>query len=354
MRIILISMGFLLMMTGFVSAESESKTVKLSFTKSKSVLRLSWPMKLGSGGYLFNSSTKIYGHDFSLKTQKKGRSLAVNLTSNDGSFKLKPKIYARKPIAFNIPAKLGEKNVMLPLMMSNIFTSGKGKSEVYARYYPGWAMAGKVGKTKIYLIDANVDTKFDTNGRDYIAIGSSYAIKLCKQTVINGKLYEVSITSDGSELTLEDLKSEKLCKVALKAPKGLARWGVLSLSNNEGTYNIAAKNCNVLPAGTYKISYGIYGKGTNYLYLRRTQNFDPQLEIRAGNINTINIGAPFVLKFKATLTGKTVKVDANISVAGCYGESYRYRSSVRGRGVPPSVAIYAGKKRVSTGKMGFG
>ena len=337
-------------MGGFVSADSEGKKVKLTFTKDKSILKLSWPTKLNQGSYPFQNPSSIYGSDVSIKVQKKGRSTVVQLDC-DGSPVGKPRPYNKtRPIGFNISGKLGEKTMTLPLILEKIFTSGsKG---IYAKKYPGWAMKGSFGRTVIYLIDANLDGQFDTSGKDYIAIGSVNAIRFRKQTSIDGKFYNMSVTSDGSELTLLEVKPKNLCKVTTN--KKLDRWGVLALSNSEGTYNIAAKNCDLIPAGEYKINYGLWGKGINKLYLVTNKNFNPQLDIRENNTNIINLGAPFSLGFTATISGNNVTVNTNISIVGNYGENYYFRSSSRGRMAPPSIAVFADKKAVHSGKMGFG
>jgi len=335
-RVTLISAGFLLMMAGLVSAESEGEKVKFSFTKSRSVLKINWPMKLTSGSYSVKNPISVYGVDVSIKAKRKGRSLAIQL-EHDGSSRKKTKLYKKSsPIIFNISGILGEKKTTLPLVLDKIFTSRDGKT--YVKKYPGWAMKGSFGKVTIYLIDANIDGQFDTDGQDYIAIGLTNAIKLRKQTSIDGKFYNLSVTSDGGELTLKEVKPANLCKVTLK--KGFRCWGVLAVSNSEGTYNIAAKNCDVLPAGEYKIDYGLYGKGSNKLYLTTKKSFNPQLDIRENNINIINIGAPFSLSFTAKISGKNVTVEPNLSVVGCYGEFYRFYEKIPVAFVKKSFSLF--------------
>ena len=345
-RVMLISAGFLLVMVGFVSADSESTTVKLSFTKSRSVFKLTWPIKFETCLYSFKNPSPIYGTDVSIKTQRKGKKIVVRLNC-EGSSGIKPKLYKSKPLLFNISGTLGEKKTTLPLILDKIYIPRRS-GNLCLKTYPGWAMKGSFSKKIIYLIDANVDGQFNTSGQDYIAIGSTSAIKLRKQTSINGKFYNISVTNDGSELTFEEVKPEKLCKVTLK--KGFRGWQVLALSNAEGTYNIAAKKCAILPAGEYKVDYGLYGK--NSLYLDAGGQFNPQLNIRENNANMINIGAPFSLSFTAKILNKKVTVNPLLSIVGCYGETYRFKSSRKPN--RPAVAIFADKKMVNSGKMDFG
>lgn len=341
-------MGLILTVAGnLAAAENSSKEVKLSFSTKRSVNKLTWPMKVRRSSVKLDSTESIYGVEVAIygKRGRRGNTIQLDCNGNGKFSKKETKIYKSRPVSFMVSGRLGDKKKRLPLFLEQIFVYRGG--EVYAKKYPGWAMSGKFGKKKIYLIDANLDGKFDASGKDYIAVDSKYAIPLSGKTSIDGIFYDVSVAEDGSKITFTKIEPESLCKVKLK--KGLKSWSVFAITNNEGTYNIAAKNCNKVPPGEYRLCYGLYGNGSSNLYLEKC----PEFEIRSGNKNTLNIGKPFSLKFTAKLSGSNVIVDPTIKIVGLLGEEY-YLNTKAKRLPPPSISIMAGRKRVASGAMGYG
>lgn len=334
---------FLFLAAGVSSAEDEITTIPLSYCEGNDVFKLFWPKKDLDDSGVIEKRLYIYGVKVSITALQKnyGRTKTTQLTFEYENESHK-KVYKDQPIGLIIPGMLGDQDKKLPVIFTGVHANNRTK-ELWATILPNWMMKGEVNKKTVCLVDVNCDGKFDTNGDDYIAIDSRYAIRLKKRISFNGKFYDVEVKPDGSELKLKNVKPRYMGKVKLN--DGFKGWEVIALTNDKASYNVAADNCDVIPTGKYHIDYAIHRRAPNiYISLLLGKDFDPELEIRSNRFNIINIGAPFAFYYTATFKNNLVVMKPYLAVAGCSGERYTYHT------VPKKTIIWRVKGGIVDGR----
>ena len=219
-------------------------------------------------------------------------------------------------------------------------TDGKG-GIVYVRgaytvcgYYQGTYQ----GAT-IRLFDENADGKITQDGSDSIVAGrAEAAVPLRTIHQIGNYHCTLSVAEDGSSVTVTPLADPGLGVVLTTFRRGLK---VLSMIDEEGrSYDIATSGRTGVPAGRYKLHYGVLTDGKAVAVIKPTDKC-PVYEIQAGKINKLRIGAPLWVSFSATVQAGNVKVSPVVNIYGAGYEEYRFDMS-GGTGRPHVLMVQGG------------
>lgn len=212
------------------------------------------------------------------------------------------------------------------------------------------AMKGSFNGEQILLFDDDMDGTFTQDGKDAIAIGKSpTAVPLEKFHQVGSGHYQLAVADDGKSITFTKLKDLKLGVVETPFKTGLK---CLALTSTEGySYNVADSGRTGIPAGEYKLSYGVVATGSQMAVIRPTKDC-PTYPIEADKINRLRIGPHLVVDFTAEYSNRTVTVAPNVVVHGSGGETYYFDY---GGGIGrPHVILAEGNRRLSDTPMSYG
>lgn len=127
------------------------------------------------------------------------------------------------------------------------------------QFAPSSSMAGKIGETKIQVIDQNNDGTFDDYGHDAMIVGRGEVASYLSRVVnVAGNLYTIDVAADGSSLSYSpyegaagtlDFHSGYQTKAKLKA---------VIVKSGEHSFDLSkAKKGMRVPAGDYALTSGL-------------------------------------------------------------------------------------------------
>jgi hypothetical protein len=222
-----------------------------------------------------------------------------------------------------------------------------------------YSWIGVIDKTKIRIIDDNVDGKYSNDGRDAILIGDSkLAMPLRHYHKIGEHFYKLEIRAGGSAVKFQQIKFSEMGLVRSPLPdKNLLG---LVLENGGGAFDIRACGKTGIPAGTYYLAYGVMGDSKDPLPFFRAMDM-VKYEIQADKINMLRVGPPLQLVFgtvfqEADKTKKTpnmVGIGSPQYVMGASGELYGPISfpNARQEKGRPAIMIVQGNKPLVKSSM---
>lgn len=193
---------------------------------------------------------------------------------------------------------------------------------------PGGAMTGRIGSERFMILDQNGNGRFDDFGADALVIGRGKVASFLSRVVpVDGKLYELEVTPDGSGATLApftgptgslDLGSDFETKAKLRSVVLTSDKGDLSF---ELSGAVAAKQAVTLPAGHYSIHSGevVLGKSHATLGPGRASG----IEVPADGSASLAWGGPVDAEFTYQRGGGKLQIGPNdIKYFGRAGELY--------------------------------
>jgi hypothetical protein len=129
-------------------------------------------------------------------------------------------------------------------------------------------MVGKLGETKVQLLDQNGNGRYDDYGEDAMIVGrGKHATWLSKAVSVAGKLYAIDVSPDGSRLSWKPFAGET-GTLDLSGCETKAKVLSVVVRSLDGRYSFdmaKARGATVVPAGSYRIETGEIGLGTNRL-----------------------------------------------------------------------------------------
>jgi len=192
----------------------------------------------------------------------------------------------------------------------------------------GWHFAsstvlvGKIGRTRIQLIDQNNNGSFADFGEDAIAIGrSDRALFLSRVLAVRNELFSVEMAEDGSRLLLTpfegavgtlDLASGFVADAKLVSALVVGADGQTCFELGRGPVKV--------PAGTYRLHSGLVALGDAELGIRRGKARD--LAVTADSTLTLEWGSPHAEFDYARQGDQMVFTADRIRYFGTAGEQY--------------------------------
>jgi hypothetical protein len=205
--------------------------------------------------------------------------------------------------------------------------------------------------TPIRVFDDNLDGAITQDGNDAIMVGrGGAAIPLMKFHQIGNRHCSLEVAKDGSTVTVTPVSSPALGIVETSFKRGLK---VLAMVDTQGnSYDLVASGRTGIPAGSYKLVYGVLSDGSAFTVIKPTAKC-PIYEVQAGKINTLRIGAPLWVSFYASFSKGNVSVSPAVNIYGAGNEEYTFDfSGGKGR---PNVLMMEGQTLLGSPiPMGYG
>jgi hypothetical protein len=211
--------------------------------------------------------------------------------------------------------------------------TAEGKSFKYSvrlRNEGGWqwsaggAMVGKLGGESITLVDQNNNGKYNDFGEDAMIIGKSDAAAFLSKVVsLKGALYNLSVSTDGRELSATPWTGATGRLNVAKDYESKAKLitAVVAAGADGISFDLArAKNGMLLPVGEYRIVSGMVTKGQQSARIKggdRTYNVTADADI------SVKWGGPLRAEFDYDVKGDQVTFDpSKVWYYGQAGEEY--------------------------------
>jgi hypothetical protein len=187
------------------------------------------------------------------------------------------------------------------------------------------AMVGRIGETKVQLIDQNNNGRYDDFGEDAMIVGrGNVACFLSRAVNVGGDVFGISVSADGSELTYEpfagevgtlDMKSELDCKAKLMS-------AIVRSADGQYSFDLARVREGLkVPAGTYTFQSAKLGLGESVAYVRPGRI--GRIEVSADEPTALAWGGPLRGEFKYAQAGGQVMISpADVTYFGRAGEEY--------------------------------
>ncbi|MEO1973155.1 MAG: hypothetical protein ABGX07_16470 [Pirellulaceae bacterium] len=194
---------------------------------------------------------------------------------------------------------------------------------------PGGAMIGNIqtaaGPIPVRIIDQNGNGLFDDFGIDAMIVGSSNeAMFLSKTIVVDNQLQEVTVTPDGSRITLAKYSgaTAKFDMTTSFDAKAVLLSTIVRSSDGRNSFDFGAVDGPLeVPVGTYEVVTGAVGLGSHRVQIGAGQMKPFKLD--ADQVQTFDWGGPVHSEFKFARQGGQVQFSPQmIWYFGKAGEEY--------------------------------
>jgi len=359
-RFLLAGVAAASMLCSPLAAETaDTGQVTLTGEVSSTTAKIVTPRRAINGGVPFSirgasGSVKIAGWDVAVAAVMSGRYAYIGMDVNgDGTVsktkeELQKVVNARAAFKMKLPGS-GEDFAVLLSQIS--VSSSKGKvTGVSGAVSPAGARKGVINGVPIFLLDDNLDGKITQNGKDAIAVGKSLAgLPLQEVHQLGADHYKLSVSPDSSSVSFERLVGVELGVVKLR---GESAFKCMIVSDGEKAYDLRTGGAAGVPAGAYKLLYGMVGSGKSLVTFLPSKT-TPTYKIKAGHINTPKIGMPLRIDFNASFANKKVTVQPyGIRILGAGDELYQLQFG--GKMGTPNVTLKAGNRKLSSQNMEYG
>jgi hypothetical protein len=255
-------------------------------------------------GFAFSA---VLGHDFVVEPE--GTSLKID-TDGDGAFD----VTAEGPEAQITLLGTGDRRYAVRLV------DQKGW-----HYAPGGAARGKILGDTIQLFDQNLDGDYCDVGEDAFIIGrGKIAAFLSEVVAIDGALYELEITPDGSRIDYRPYVGPTgTLKLGPCDTKAKVLSAVVRSSDGRFCFDMAQVQTGLLvPAGSYQLVQGTIGLGESRVAM--TAGRSKPFEVRAGGMQELSWGGPVQAEFAYRHSGGQVDLSPDaVWYYGAAGEEYK-------------------------------
>lgn len=342
-----------------VAEAPNSGQATLTAEVSPTTAKIITPRRAISGGVPFSfrgdqGSVKIAGSSVAMAAMMSGSSAYIGMDVNGDGSVSKTKDELQKLVngqaAFKMKVPTSDEAFAVILSKVSV-TSSKGKVVgMSGAVAPAGARKGVINGTPIFLLDDDLNGKITQDGKDAIAVGKSLAgLPLVEVHQIGADHYKLSVSSDGSSVSFERLVGVELGVVKLK---GESAFKCMVVTDGEKAYDLKAGGAAGIPAGAYKLIYGMVGTGSSLVSFTPSKT-TPTYRIKAGNINTPKVGMPLRMDFQASFAGGKVTVQPyGMQILGAGDELYQFQFG--GKMGTPNVTLKAGNKTLSSSNMAYG
>jgi hypothetical protein len=341
------------------AATTDSGQATLTAEVSSVTASIVTPNRAISGGIRFSfrggsGSVKIGGASVAMMGMTSNSVAYIGMDVNGDGTVSKTRDEMQKVVkgraAFKM--KMPGSGEIFAVLVSNVSVAVyKGKTaSVSGAISPAGARKGVINGVVIRLLDDNLNGKIGQGGKDAIAVGKSLAgLPLQEVHQIGVDHYKLSVAPDGSSVSFERLSGLELGLVKLR---GASAFKCMVVSDGEKAYDLRAGGAAGIPAGAYKLIYGMVGSGSSVVTFLPTKT-TPTYRIKAGNTNTPKIGMPLRIDFIASFAGRKVTVQPyGVRILGAGDELYQFQFG--GKMGTPNVSLKAGTKTLSSQNMEYG
>jgi len=340
-------------------AKPESGQVNLTYEAGNAVGRLYTPVKvITEGRPLMIQGAKgklsVGGEDVLVAARRAGADDFIGLDA-DGSGSIDQRewfVVKGRPITVDLklPSGSSGKRDYSVTLIARVYLSGTTIVAIAGKYHVNCCRKGAINGTVIRIIDDNMDGRITQDGADAIAIGDSpVAVPLQAVHQVGGKFYKLQVAEDGSSLTAAPLSDVKLG--AVETPFKTAALKCLVLTGKEGSFDVVTGGKLGIPAGEYRLAYGMLASGQEMLPIVPTQSA-LSYPIEADKLNVIRIGAPLKVDFMAGIAENGITVSPPLQVLGAGGE--QYAADWTNRATQPHVLLMNGDRVLSDTPMSYG
>ena len=223
------------------------------------------------------------------------------------------------------------------------------------------SMKGALGGVPVRILDDDMDGKFtqkvSARGSDAILIGASNAaVPLRSMHRIGKDFYRLKVASDGSSIDYERVADTAVGQVRAVFPANTLQS--LVLVGKDSAFDVRTDGLAGIPPGSYSLAYGVVSRSKAALTFRSGTGLaaTPQYDIKDGMINTLRIGKPFRLDFRAGYAKGKVRLSAStVSIVGSGSEVYGPLDFTEGGNIrPPAVTMLNGRRVASSTTMKYG
>lgn len=223
------------------------------------------------------------------------------------------------------------------------------------RFAPAGAAVGKLGETKLQLIDQDNDGSFDGYGTDAMIVGTGARAQFLSEVVnVGGVLYSIDVASDGTTLEYAPFEGETGVldfATKLDADAKLLTAVVKSADGRRSFDLAAAPTGLVVPAGEYLIHGGKFGLGKALVEVQ--PGGAKPLSVAAEGTCTLDWGGPVRAEFAFQRKGGEIAFHPDyVWYYGAAGEQYvgwdpigkspEFTVKQKGSGAELAKAVFAG------------
>ncbi len=186
---------------------------------------------------------------------------------------------------------------------------------------PSCALSGRLGATRIRLIDADGDGYHDRYGSDALVVGRRpFATYLSRVILVGGAVRRFEVSEGGTKVSSSpyegplgklDVTSRFRCEGELVA--AIFQSGSICL-------DLAAPRVGSIPAGRYYLVSGQVERGNHSAHISAGR-LEP-VELTAGAERVLEWGGPLSAEFTFAVQGDQLTVHPHVGFYGTAGESY--------------------------------
>ena len=331
--------------------EGTGKQVELRYQTGTEALKAFTPAKALTGGKPFrilngpSGMLDVAGTPVKFAVAwHKGLNAYLAGMDTDGDGKLEENEYVKlsNTLSGTFKVRAGDKSHLVrvaDLRISIKQSDNGGIVGVYGGYLVAGFYQGVYEGKLIRLFDDDLDGAIKQDGSDSIMIGrTGAAIPLMKVHQVGNLHCSLEAAADGSSVTVTPLTNVALGIVETSFRRGLK---VLAIVDKEGkSYDLVTSGRSGIPAGSYKLSYGVLSDGSAFTVIKPTDKC-PTYEVQAGKINKLLIGAPLWVSFSASIRQGNVSVSPRVNIYGAANEEYCFDFS-GGTGRPHVLLLEGG------------
>ena len=192
-------------------------------------------------------------------------------------------------------------------------------------YGPGGGLVGKIGDTRITLIDQNGNGSHGDVGVDALIVGRSrYATFLSRVVNLNGALHTIEVAADGRTLRHAPYTGPSGSLDGMRKHRADAKLLCSIVRSEDGRFSFDLANSASglrVPSGRYLLHSGRLGLGDNLVQFRRGSA--KVIEVKKDGATTLAWGAPLQAEFAFQRQGDEVQFDPqSVRYRGAAGEEY--------------------------------
>ena len=305
-----------------------------------------------------SGTVPLFGQEIPIAAQTSGQQMAVGLDCNGDGQMDKGEYRQVAPggtASFDLELGKGKDRKKFAVHLTEVLVlSSPAGSIIQAVPRPAHAWKATVNGVTVHLVDDNFDGRITLDGQDAIVMGNGpAALPLKTHHQIGDKHFQLKISDDGAKLEAKPAEKPELG--AVETPFNASGLGCLIVASDSGAYDLKASGAKGIPAGEYRLVYGVVTAGDKYGVLTPTKN-TPAYAIAAGVVNRLRIGNPLRLEFRGKAAfdgnGATVTITPDVKLVGSGNEVYDL-AAAGGMG-KPKVVIGEGDRIVSVESMAFG
>ena len=343
--------------------ESAGKQVELRYQSNQEALAAFTPAKAMTGGKSFGmrgdtGTIEVAGAPVKFAVRwHQGLQVFFAAMDTNGNGTLEENEWCQMNLSGSVTfqdVKVADKKHIVRIANMRVTTKqpdGGGITFVSCGYVVCGFYHGVHEGTPIRVFDDNLDGVITQDGKDAIMVGrGGAAIPLMKFHQIGNRHCSLEVAKDGSTVTVTPVSSPALGIVETSFKRGLK---VLAMVDTQGnSYDLVASGRTGIPAGSYKLVYGVLSDGSAFTVIKPTDKC-PVYEVQAGKINTLRIGAPLWVSFYASYSKGNVSVSPAVNIYGAGNEEYTFDfSGGKGR---PNVLMMEGQTLLGSPiPMGYG